>query len=61
MYLPDNCELILKGMLETFNCITSEANPKESKLQIGCEAFYLWANDLEEVLNQATQEKPETP
>ena len=61
MYLPDNCELILKGLEETFLTITCEANPEHGKLQIGQEAFYLWSKELEEVLSQATQEKPENP
>lgn len=61
MYLPDNCELILKGLAETFSTITCEANPNRQKIEIGAEAFYLWSKELEEVLSQATQEKPETP
>ena len=61
MYLPDSCELVLKGLAETFLTITCEANPEKGKLQIGQEAFYQWSKELEDVLSQATQEPPETP
>ena len=60
LFLPDDCQLTLKGLSQTLYCLIPPEAEKQN-IDIGIEALYLWGNTIEGVLEKITPSPADWP